>query len=93
MGSMTMERTRTQTGTGTDRRRRRGLVRMTRVQERSISRRGKHPANRRNWINVRRRLAIYLRDGMACVYCGSGIEDGIKMTLDHVIPLEQEWSE
>jgi len=38
------------------------------------------------WIRNERRLAIYLRDGMACVYCGQGIEEGIRLTLDHLTP-------
>ena len=32
------------------------------------------------------RLAIYLRDGMACCYCGTGIEDGNPLSLDHITP-------
>lgn len=36
------------------------------------------------WIVPARRLALYLRDGMACVYCGSGVEDGIQLSLDHL---------
>ena len=39
-----------------------------------------------NWIRQERRLAVYLRDGLACCYCGSSIEDGAQLTLDHVIP-------
>jgi len=39
-----------------------------------------------NWIRQEKRLAIYLRDGLACVYCGQAVEDGVTMTLDHVIP-------
>lgn len=35
-----------------------------------------------NWIRQEKRLAIYRRDGFACVYCGSTV----KLTLDHVIP-------
>jgi len=42
-----------------------------------------------NWIRKDKRLAIYLRDGMACMYCGSGIEDGVQLTLDHVTPHSQ----
>ena len=38
------------------------------------------------WIRREKRLAIYLRDGMACAWCGMGIEDEIKLTLDHLIP-------
>ncbi len=39
-----------------------------------------------NWIRQEKRLAIYLRDGLACMYCGSGIEDGAQLSLDHVKP-------
>lgn len=37
-----------------------------------------------NWIRPERRLAIYLRDGLACVWCGQAVEAGVVMTLDHV---------
>lgn len=39
-----------------------------------------------NWIRPEKRLAIYLRDGLACCYCGSSVEDGTKLTLDHMRP-------
>jgi hypothetical protein len=39
-----------------------------------------------NWIRPVKRLAIYLRDGFACCYCGEGIEAGSRLTLDHVKP-------
>ena len=39
-----------------------------------------------NWIRQSTRLAIYLRDGMACAYCGESVEGGAKLTLDHVKP-------
>lgn len=39
-----------------------------------------------NWIRPAKRLAIYLRDGLACVYCGATLEDGVKLTLDHLRP-------
>jgi hypothetical protein len=39
-----------------------------------------------NFVRIDLRLALYLRDGLACAYCGTGIEDGAKLTLDHVIP-------
>jgi len=41
------------------------------------------------WIRPEKRLAIYLRDGMACAYCGRGIEDtdeSPQLTLDHITP-------
>lgn len=39
-----------------------------------------------NWIRPEKRLAIYARDGYACVYCGVGVEDEVKLSLDHVRP-------
>lgn len=42
-----------------------------------------------HWIRSERRLAIYLRDGLACAYCGSAVEDGTRLTLDHLIPYSQ----
>ena len=39
-----------------------------------------------NWIRQSSRLAIYLRDGMACAYCGSTVEDGAQLSLDHLKP-------
>lgn len=39
-----------------------------------------------NWISQHKRLAIYLRDGLACCYCGACVEDEAKLTLDHLKP-------
>jgi 5-methylcytosine-specific restriction endonuclease McrA len=39
-----------------------------------------------NWITQKKRLAIYLRDGCACVYCGASVEEGTQLTLDHLKP-------
>lgn len=39
-----------------------------------------------NWIRQDKRLAIYLRDGCACVWCGAAVEQGAQLTLDHVVP-------
>jgi len=38
------------------------------------------------WIRRDKRLAIYLRDGLACAYCGHSLEGGAKLTLDHIKP-------
>ena len=42
------------------------------------------------WIRPAKRLAIYLRDGLSCVYCGASVEDADGatkiLTLDHVMP-------
>ena len=34
----------------------------------------------RNWIRPEKRRALYLRDGLACVYCGDSLEDGARLT-------------
>mgnify|MGYP001575931075 CR=1 FL=1 len=39
-----------------------------------------------NWLRPAKRLAIYIRDGLACAYCEAAIEDGTKLTLDHLTP-------
>jgi hypothetical protein len=39
-----------------------------------------------NWIRQEKRLAIYLRDGMACAWCGKGVEQGATLSLDHLTP-------
>lgn len=39
-----------------------------------------------NWIRPAKRLSIYLRDGLACCWCGATIEDGAILTLDHLTP-------
>jgi hypothetical protein len=39
-----------------------------------------------NWITPKKRLAIYLRDGLACVYCQASVEQGTKLSLDHLTP-------
>lgn len=41
-----------------------------------------------NWIRKDKRLAIYLRDGLCCAYCGNTLEDGADLTLDHVLACE-----
>lgn len=38
-----------------------------------------------HWLRPAKRLAIYLRDGMACAYCGAAVEDGTVLTLDHLV--------
>lgn len=39
-----------------------------------------------NWISQTTRLAIYLRDGLSCAYCGASVEQGAQLTLDHLTP-------
>ena len=40
------------------------------------------------WIRPAKRLAIYSRDGFACAFCSRGVEDGIFLTLDHLLACE-----
>lgn len=49
----------------------------------------RNPRQGMNWCRLSTRLAIYHRDGFACVYCGTGSEYGIGMTLDHFEPCLQ----
>ena len=39
-----------------------------------------------NWIRPTTRLAIYLRDGLACVWCGDTLENAARLELDHLLP-------
>jgi hypothetical protein len=52
----------------------------------------KSKAQGMNWIRPAKRLAIYMRDGLACAYCGGTIEDGCVLTLDHITPLSRRGS-
>jgi len=36
-------------------------------------------------LSKRRRFAVLRRDGFACRYCGSTVEDGVALHVDHVI--------
>ena len=45
--------------------------------------------NGSKWIRKDKRLAVYLRDGLACAFCGGTIEDGCVLTLDHLVPRSQ----
>lgn len=40
------------------------------------------------WIRPERRLAIYIRDGFSCAYCGSDLKNAAPadVTLDHLTP-------
>ena len=38
------------------------------------------------WIRQDKRLAVYLRDGLACCYCGETMENGAILSLDHIVP-------
>jgi hypothetical protein len=38
-----------------------------------------------NFIRKDLRLAIYLRGGMACTYCAATLEDGARLTVEHVV--------
>jgi hypothetical protein len=42
----------------------------------------------KEWITKTRRLAIYLRDGFSCAYCGRDLTSAEpwEVTLDHLVP-------
>ncbi len=42
-----------------------------------------------NFVTPKKRIALYLRDGLACCYCQQTLEDGAKLTLDHLTPHSQ----
>lgn len=52
--------------------------------------RARKPGQGMKWCRMSTRMAIYARDGFACVYCEAGVEDahGRGLTLDHVQPCE-----
>ncbi len=38
-----------------------------------------------NWISQHKRIAIYMRDGLACAYCGDTLEES-QLSIDHIRP-------
>lgn len=44
----------------------------------------------RKWIRDDKRLAIYIRDGFACLWCGRGVEHDAQLTLDHYVCREKQ---
>jgi len=52
----------------------------------NTSRDGNHQP-RGQWITKHKRLAIYIRDGFGCVYCGRSLRDATPsdVTLDHLL--------
>jgi 5-methylcytosine-specific restriction protein A len=63
----------------------------TRNGEKRMAARGKPNGKYQGskWLTRARRLGIYLRDGLACVYCGATVEDGTQLSLDHIIPYSE----
>lgn len=37
-----------------------------------------------SWIRRDKRVAIYLRDGVQCAYCGASTDSGAVLSLDHI---------
>lgn len=44
--------------------------------------------NGSKWIRPEKRLALYIRDGFGCAYCGRDLKDARpeEVTLDHLLP-------
>lgn len=59
------------------------------VTERKLANNPYQPVGR--WITVKRRLAIYLRDGYSCLLCCRDLSmtDPYQITLDHEMPRYQ----
>lgn len=52
--------------------------------------RSNHPAsNGSKWLRPDKRLAIYLRDGFLCAYCGRNLVNvpAAQRAIDHVVPI------
>lgn len=49
----------------------------------------RNPKQGMKWCRLSTRMAIYHRDGFACVYCGTGSELGAGLTLDHLLACER----
>lgn len=51
---------------------------------------GRQGANQPNgkWLRAEKRLALYIRDGFACAYCGRDLRNAAPadVTLDHLLP-------
>jgi hypothetical protein len=49
----------------------------------------RHPAaSGGKWLRPSKRLSIYHRNGFACVCCGRGAEEGVQLTVDHLLAVE-----
>jgi CRISPR/Cas system Type II protein with McrA/HNH and RuvC-like nuclease domain len=53
--------------------------------------RGANGGSGSKWIRPERRLAIYIRDGFCCAYCGRDLRAAraAEVTLDHLTPRSQ----
>ena len=50
--------------------------------------RGRKPGQGSKWLRRSTRFALYSRDGFRCAYCGKSIEEGARLTIDHLLPCE-----
>lgn len=51
----------------------------------------RRPGRSSKWIRREKRIAIYIRDGFRCMYCGEDLRDAKpqQMGLDHIEPQSQ----
>ena len=47
---------------------------------------GRDTAASKRVIPLRLRFQVFVRDNYCCVYCGASAKDGVKLTVDHVVP-------
>jgi hypothetical protein len=62
---------------------------MSKTQNTNRGSNGNHGSK---WIRPEKRLAIYLRDGFACAYCGRdlAVAGAAEVTLDHLVPRSED---
>jgi len=53
-----------------------------------ISKKKLSPRGIRKPISRKERYLVFHRDGFRCRGCGRNIDDGVKLTVDHIIPVE-----
>jgi 5-methylcytosine-specific restriction endonuclease McrA len=58
-----------------------GYVRLTSLEK-------KEARGRRAGVSQRVRYRILHRDGFRCRSCGRGPDDGVKLTIDHIVPVD-----
>jgi len=54
-----------------------------------IARHKKTIQHERNLMNPGLRYDVLKRDGFQCVYCGATAQDGVKLHIDHIIPISK----
>ena len=65
-----------------------GFLAGTGTQPDDIKERRSKTAQRRKGISEKIRYQVLSRDAFRCKACGRGADDGVKLTIDHIIPVD-----